>query len=495
MLMAAPILVPLASAVILFLIRRSAWHKLVSLISAASLVVIGGTILATAIGDGPQAAQMGGWAAPYGITLAADTLSGAMVLITGIALFTALMFAVIEVDEATNRLGFHALSHAMAGGVCGAFMTGDIFNLYVWFEVMLISSFGLLVIGGGRRQIDGAMKYVALNLVGTIAFLTGVGLLYGSAGTLNMADLGVKLQGRMDETAVLGAAAMLLFAFGAKAALFPVFFWLPASYHTPAAATSALFSALLTKVGVYSILRVFTLVFAPGDPTISTFLLVAAGFTIALGAVGAAAESELRRIFSFHIVSQIGVMTLGLAIGTELALSGAVFYFFHHIPAMMALILLGGLIGRECGSERLDRLGGLWTAGPWLGVLFLIPMLSLIGVPPLSGFWAKLFMIRASFEAGQMLLGALILIASVLTFFYLGRVFVSAFWQPRPGVEEAALPAVFPHRLLVIPVLLLAGVTVGISLFPDNFYGIANQAAGELSDPLPYLRVVLGDPR
>ncbi|MEO1532748.1 MAG: proton-conducting transporter membrane subunit, partial [Pseudomonadota bacterium] len=167
---------------------------------------------------------------------------------------------------------------------------------------------------------------------------------------------------------------------------------------------------------------------------------------------------------------------------------------FHHIPAMMGLILLGGLIGRECGSERLERLGGLWTAGPWLGILFLIPMLSLIGVPPLSGFWAKFFMIRASFESGDYLFGALILMASVLTFFYLGRVFVSAFWQPRPGVEESAIPACYPHRLLVLPVMLLAAVTLGISLWPDNFFALADSAAGSLLDPTPYLRTVLGGP-
>ncbi|MEM7499377.1 MAG: proton-conducting transporter membrane subunit [Pseudomonadota bacterium] len=494
MLLAAPILLPLGTAIILFLMRRSPAHKVVSVLSAAILVALGGTILAETVANGPISAQMGGWAAPYGITLVADTLSGAMVLIAGIAAFTALMFATVEVDRPTEQLGFHALCHAMIGGVCGAFLTGDLFNLYVWFEVMLISSFGLLVVGGGRRQMDGAMKYVALNLVGTIAFLTGVGLLYGTAGTLNMADLGVKLQGRMDETAVMGAAGMLLFAFAAKAALFPVFFWLPASYHTPAAATSALFSALLTKVGVYSLLRVFTLIFEPGHEVITTVLLIAAGFTIALGAMGAAAEGEMRRIFSFHIVSQIGVMTLGLAIGSELALAGAVFYFFHHIPAMMGLILLGGLIGRECGSERLDRLGGLWTAGPWLGVLFLIPMLSLIGVPPLSGFWAKFFMIRASFEAGYHFLGGLILLASVLTFFYLGRVFVAAFWQPRPGVDADAIPACYPHRLLVVPVLLLAGVTLAISLWPGNFFELATDAAGRLLDPLAYLRTVLGGP-
>ncbi|MEM6422422.1 MAG: proton-conducting transporter membrane subunit, partial [Pseudomonadota bacterium] len=442
--------------------------------------------------DGPQAVQMGGWAAPYGITLAADILSGVMVTIAGIAAFTALVYATVEVAPETEAMGFHALAHAMVGGCCGAFLTGDLFNLYVWFEVMLISSFGLLVVGGGKAQIDGAVKYVSLNLVGTLAFLSGVGLLYGTAGTLNMADLGIKLQGRMGETAILGSAGLLMFAFAAKAALFPVYFWLPASYHTPAVATSALFSALLTKVGVYSLLRVFSLVFEVGNPVISGALFAAAGLSIVVGSLGATAQDEMRRIFSFHIVSQIGVMTLGLAIATPIALAGAIFYFLHHIPAMMGMFLLGGIIARETGSERLSGIGGLWAAGPWLGVLFLVPMLSLIGIPPFSGFWAKFFMVRASVEDGQYLLAGLVLAASVLTFYYMGRLFVAAFWQPWPGPAEDAPAATYPPRRLVFPAMALAAVTLIVSLYAGSIFALAEVAAQGLLDPLPYLRRVLG---
>ncbi|MEL6773250.1 MAG: proton-conducting transporter membrane subunit [Pseudomonadota bacterium] len=490
MLLAAPILLPLATAILCFLLRRYRFHRILSQLSALALIVLGIVILLEAI-EGPVTAQMGGWAAPFGITLAGDVLSGIMVTITGIAAFTALTYATVEVDAATEQLGFHALAQSMVGGVCGAFLTGDLFNLYVWFEVMLISSFGLLVIGGGRAQIDGAVKYVALNLVGTLAFLSGVGLLYGTAGTLNMADLGVKLAGRMDETAVLGAAGLLMFAFAAKAALFPVFFWLPASYHTPAFATSALFSALLTKVGVYALLRVFTLVFEVDNPVVSGALIGAAAITIALGALGAAAQDDIRRVFSFHIVSQIGVMTLGLALATPLALAGAVFYFLHHIPAMMGMFLLGGIVARETGSERLDRIGGLWSAGPWLGVLFLIPMLSLIGIPPLSGFWAKFFMIRASFEDGAFLLGGLILVASLLTFLYLGRVFVAAFWQPYPGPAEEAPAATAPPLQLLLPVMVLAGVTLAISFQAGTLFDLAALSATQLGDSAPYVSQVL----
>jgi len=488
LLIAAPVLLPLATAILCFLLRRRGIHRWVSVGSAGILTLVGVTLM-VGVADGPVSAQMGGWAAPYGITLAADVLAAAMVTIAGLSGFVCLLYATTEIDEATEGLGFHALAQAVLGGVCGAFMTGDLFNLYVWFEVMLIGSFGLLVIGGGRAQIDGAVKYVALNLVGTLAFLTGVGLLYGTTGTLNMADLAVKLQGRLDETAVLGAAGLLIFAFSAKAALFPVFFWLPASYHTPAVATSALFSALLTKVGVYSLLRVFTLVFPAGDPVISPVILAAAAVTVAVGALGAAAQTGMRRIFSFHIVSQIGVMSLGLGLGTPFSIAAAVFYFFHHIPAMMNMFLIGGVISRECGgSERLDRIGGLWTAAPWLGVVFLVPALSLIGVPPLSGFWAKFFIIDAGVRADALLAAGLVLLASVLTFYYFGRLFVAGFWQPREGgAESVALPG-----SVLVPVAVLTAVTLLISLFAGQFYRIATIAAGGLADPTPYLRTVLG---
>ena len=494
MLAAFPILVPMATAVLCYLTRHHPVHRVISLIGAGALLIVGLMLLFEVGAGGPKAAQMGGWAAPFGITLAVDTLSAAMVVIAGLAMLTVLQYASVEVDPETEAQGYHALCHAMATGVCGAFVTGDLFNLYVWFEVMLISSFGLLVIGGQKAQIDGAMKYTALNLVGTIAFLTGVGLLYGTAGTLNMADLAVVLHGRMGETAVLGAAGMLLFAFAAKAALFPVFFWLPASYHTPAVSTSALFSALLTKVGVYSLLRVFTLVFEPGTPAISGVLLFGAALTIVFGSLGAAAQTDMRRIFSYHIVSQIGVMTLGLAIGTPLAIAGAIFYFFHHIPAMMNMFLLGGIVQEECRSEALSKIGGLWVAGPWLGVVFLVPTLSLIGVPPLSGFWAKLLIVRSGIEAEYYVLAALVLMSSVLTFFYFGRLFVEAFWKPRPGVEETAIAPVFPPRAIVAPVLTLAGVTIAISLFAGNFLRRRRARGGRAARSALLSARVLGGP-
>ena len=313
-LLALPIIIPFFTAVIAFLVRTrpaGAWWSvlgsLLTLLAAAALMT-------TVLKEGVVAAQMGDWPAPFGITLVADLLSAVMVVITAITGLAVAVYALADIDAEKERLGYHALFQVLIAGVCGAFLTGDLFNLYVWFEVMLIASFGLLVLGGSRAQIDGGIKYVALNLVSTMMFLTGVGLLYGVTGTLNMADLALTVE-QSDQKGLLTVIAMMfMFAFGVKAAVFPLFFWLPAAYHTPAFSVSAVFAGLLTKVGVYALIRMFTLVFDHDVGFTHTILLWVAGFTMVMGVLGAAAQQDFRKILSFHIVSQIGYMILGLAL-------------------------------------------------------------------------------------------------------------------------------------------------------------------------------------
>ncbi len=310
---------------------------------------------------------MGDWPAPFGITLVADLLSAVMVVITAI---TGLPWRSMRWPISTRgrrTLGYHALFQILLAGVCGAFLTGDLFNLYVWFEVMLIASFGLLVLGGKEEQIDGGIKYVALNLVSTILFLTGIGLLYGMTGTLNMADLALTVDEVENQGLLTVVAMMFMVAFGVKAAVFPLFFWLPAAYHTPAFSVSAVFAGLLTKVGVYALIRMFTLVFDHDIGFTHTILLWVAGFTMVTGVLGAAAQNDFRKILSFHIVSQIGYMILGLALFTPLALVGAVFYLVHHIIVKANLFLIAGVAQRLAGGTELDRIGGLYKSAPLPG--------------------------------------------------------------------------------------------------------------------------------
>jgi multicomponent Na+:H+ antiporter subunit D len=359
----------------------------------------------------------------------------------------------------------------------------------VWFEVILIACFGLMAVGRGRAVLDGTVKYVALNLIATTALLAGVGLLYGTTGALNMADLHLRLAGREGEAAVLAPAALLLFAFAAKAGLFPLFAWLPASYHTPSVTVSALFSALVTKVAVYALFRVFTLILPlTAVPMAQPLLLWVACLTMVVGVLGAAAQNSVRRILSFHIVSQIGYMVLGLALFTPLGIAGGLFYMVHNIVAKTNLFLLGGVAARLCGSEDLARMGGIYAKRPGVAVLFLISALAMAGVPPLSGFWAKYFLVRESLLTGYPLEAALALAVGLLTLYSMTKIWAEGFWKPQPHHEPvAAVPQSMLWPVRVLALLLVVG---GLWIAP--LYAVAMATAGQLLDPSAYVAAVLG---
>jgi multicomponent Na+:H+ antiporter subunit D len=488
MLLFLPLALPFTTAVLTLLAWRTpGLRRAISLAGALALLVSGGAILARVLDTGPFAEQAGGWPAPFGITLVADGLAAAFVALTGLTAVIALVFARADVTAAEEHAGFHPLVHAMLAGISGAFLTGDLFNMYVWFEVMLISTFGLLVIGSGT--LDGAMKYVGLNLIGTVAFITGVGLLYGTTGALNMADLHARLMDRADAP-VLVAAALLVFAFAAKAALAPLHFWLPASYHTPAFTTSALFAALLTKVGVYALLRVFSLVFdTPGTP-IASLLLGLALVSMLIGCLGALVMPSVRRVLGFSITASIGAMVLGLAVGTPLALAAAVLYAGQDVLVKAGLFLGAGAIHRATGSEDLARSGGLWRSQPFVALLILVPALALAGMPPFSGFWPKLMLVRATLEAGEGWLAAAVLVMGLLTLIAMARVWADAVWAAGPAeVTPARLPAA-----MLVPLAVLAVLVVAAGIWAGPLVAFAETVAGQILDPTAYIAAVMGQP-
>jgi multicomponent Na+:H+ antiporter subunit D len=493
--LAFPIIIPFATAVFAFLFRASPVGRWLSVAGTAALLLASAILMVEVLEKGVVAAQMGEWAAPFGITLVADLLSAVMVVITGITGLAVAVYALGDIDEGKERLGYHALFQVLLAGVCGAFLTGDIFNLYVWFEVMLISSFGLLVLGGKKEQLDGGIKYVTLNLISTILFLSGVGLLYGLTGTLNMADLHGAVREVENQGLLLVIAVMFIVAFGVKAALFPLFFWLPASYHTPAFSVSAIFAGLLTKVGVYALIRTFTLIFTTDVAYTHTILLWIAGFTMVTGVLGAAAMNDMRRILSFHIVSQIGYMILGLALYTPLAIVGAVFYLVHHIIVKANLFLVAGVAERIAGSTDLDRIGGLYRYAPFLGFLFLIPAFSLAGFPPLSGFWAKYVLVKASLDIGNYLIAGVALAVGLLTIYSMTKIWGYAFWKPHPAGVAPRLSRLSGHdrAALLIPIASLAALTCVIGFFPEPFVQFAERSAAQLLDPTEYIAAVLGN--
>ncbi|MEM1064027.1 MAG: Na+/H+ antiporter subunit D [Pseudomonadota bacterium] len=492
--LALPLIIPFFAAVIAYLAKDGSAGRWWSLLGSILTLFASIVLMVIVLREGVVAAQMGNWAAPFGITLVADLLSAVMVVITAITGLAVAIYAIADIDEAKEKLGYHALFQVLIAGVQGAFLTGDLFNLYVWFEVMLISSFGLLVLGGSREQIDGGIKYVALNLVSTILFLSGVGLLYGMTGTLNLADLSLAVDEVENKGLLTVVAVMFMIAFGVKAALFPLFFWLPAAYHTPAFSVSAVFAGLLTKVGVYALIRMFTLVFDHDIAFTHEILLWVAALTMVTGVLGAAAQQDFRKILSFHIVSQIGYMILGLAIYTPLAIVGAVFYLVHHIVVKANLFLVAGVAERLTGSTDLRQIGGLYKSSPLLGTLFLIPAFSLAGFPPLSGFWAKYLLVKASLDIEAWFIAFVALAVGLLTIFSMTKIWGEAFWKPHPAGVEPELrgmdrTAAFP---LVLPIALLATLTIIIGLSPEPFVQFAQRSAEQLLNPEAYVRAVLG---
>lgn len=490
-----PLLVPLGSAVAgLLAWRRPSVQRVLSVGGSAGLLAAGLALLAAVDREGLLTAQAGSWPAPFGITLVADLLSAVMVTVAGAMGLAVAVYSLADADVEQESLGYHPLVQVLLLGVCGSLLTGDLFNLYVWFEVMLIASFVLLALGGRREQMEGAIKYVALNLIASAFFLAAVGLLYGVAGTLNLADLARQLRAAPHGGPVPAVAALLFAAFGIKAAVFPLFFWLPASYHTPPVAVTTLFSALLTKVGVYVLVRIFTLVFVREAEAWRTLILAVAGLTMVTGVLGAVAQREVRRLLSFHIVSQIGYLLLGLGLGTPVALAGTVFFLVHVVAAKSALFLVTGIVKRLAGTTELDRLGGLYAGRPLVAGLFLVPALALAGVPPLSGFWAKLALVRAGLAAERYLVVATALAVSLLTLFSMTKVWAAAFWKDRPeaSADEPA-PVEGPARwLLGAPAAVLGLATVALGLGAEPLMRLSVAAAEQLLHPELYIAAVLG---
>lgn len=496
-LLALPLLVPLLTAALGLLVgRHRAARRAVAVGGAVALFAVAAALFAEVDRHGILVAQMGNWPAPFGITLVADRLSALMVLVAASAALAVTVYSLAGIDEGREGHGYYPLLAVMLMGVCGAFLTGDLFNLYVWFEVMLMGSFVLLVLGGEPGQLQGGIKYVTLNLVSSALFLAGVGILYGVVGTLNMADLAVKLGTAPNPGLVTAVGMMFLVAFGVKAALFPLFFWLPAAYPTPPAAVSAVFAGLLTKVGVYSLVRTFTLVFTREPEFTHGLLVVLSALTMLAGALGAIAQTDLRRALAFLHVGQVGYMTLALGFAgltgdpavAVAALAAVVLYIPHHACAITNLFLVSGAVHRVCGTYDLRALGGLYGPRPGLAVLFLVPALALAGVPPLSGFFAKLGVLKAGFGAAQYAATAVALAAGFLTLYVVAKLFAEVFWKESPEPPRAEpLPAA-----LAGPIALLAAVTVALGAFAGPVFDFATRAAAQLLDRDAYIRAVLG---
>lgn len=497
----APVVVPIIAGAILLMVRkRISAQAVVANITLALLLVVTGALLAHVIQVGPTTMTMGRWLPPFGISFSAD-LTGALLAFTATAVALVCgIYAAVDIDTSRLRYGFYPFLLLMMAGVNGAFLTGDIFNLYVWFEVLLISSFGLIVLGSEREQLDGSIKYAFLNFIGTTLFLIATGYLYGALGTLNMADITRRAASMPPDAPIMTIATLYLIAFSMKAAAFPLNFWLPASYHTPRIVVSALFAGLLSKVGVYALLRVMVMIFAEQRTVLADWIGAMAIATMLLGAMGALAQTDIRRLLGFLVVSGIGSMLAGIAIAGDLGLTGSIAYAVHSMLVMAGLYLCIGIIARRAGTFDLRELGGNYAASPWFAAAFLLLAFSVSGLPPLSGFWPKLMLVKGSIAEGAWWLAGAILLTGLLTTLAIIRVWSFAFWRGgaegvRDGAENWKLAPVADGTAWIAYAACgaLVAMTVFIGIYPEPLSRTAFDAASGLSSPAAYIGSVFGE--
>lgn len=500
-LLVAPVALPLLAGAALVLFRRSIGLQsvLANTVLAINLAVCV-ALAARVVQDGAFSMTMGRWLPPFGISFVADLTGVLLVTAAAVVAFACGLFATTDIDGTRSRYGFYPFFLLMIAGVNGAFLTGDVFNLYVWFEVMLIASFGLIVLGSEPRQLDGALKYAFLNLLATNFFLIATGYVYGTFGTLNMADISQQVATAPQEAPVTTIAALYLMAFAMKAAAFPLHFWLPASYHTPKIVVSAVFAGLLTKVGVYALLRIVVMVFAGEREQMALLIGIVAAATMFVGVMGALAQTDIRRLLGYLVISGIGMMMAGIALGGSHALPGAIVYAVHSMVVMAGLYLAVGIVGARAGTFDLRALGGMYAAAPLFAGSFLVMALSVAGLPPLSGFWPKVMLVKGALAPGEWWLAAAILVSALIGTMAIFRVWLYAFWRGGPegtrdGAEAWKIEPLAPSARLAantaVAILLLA--TIGLGLFPETVIAIAGDAGAGLLSNQSYVGAVFGD--
>ncbi|KZE99993.1 MAG: Na+/H+ antiporter subunit D [Rhodococcus sp. (in: high G+C Gram-positive bacteria)] len=513
-----PVLIPLfAAALTLVAGRRPRVQRLITVVALVAVVAVSGALLYLADRDGTSALQVGGWDSPIGISLVVDRLAAMMLVVSSIVLLAVMIYSIgqgiRDGDENQPVSIFLPTYLALTAGICNAFLAGDLFNLYVGFEVLLAASFVLLTLGASADRVRAGVSYVMVSMVSSLIFLVGIALVYGATGTLNLAHIATRLDDIPTGTRT-AIFAVLLVAFGIKAAVFPLSTWLPDSYPTAPAPVTAVFAGLLTKVGVYAIIRAHTLLFPDGS--LDNVLMVCGLLTMLVGIFGSLAQSDIKRLLSFTLVSHIGYMVFGVALSTQSGLSGAIYYVAHHIIVQTTLFLVVGLIERQAGSSSLRRLGGLAAASPVIAILFLVPALNLGGIPPFSGFIGKVALLQAGSAQGSVLAWILVAggtVTSLLTLYVVARVWTKAFWRARADAPEGDLADNSPSALIddssdiqladredvgripafmLIPTAGLVIVGLALTVFAGRIIDISDRAAVDLRDRSVYIDAVRG---
>jgi multicomponent Na+:H+ antiporter subunit D len=489
-LLSLPVLLPLLTGLLCLLLPRPSTLRRV-LVGAvlAGLVGLGGLLVGRVLDDGMLVLRIGGWAVPYGIVLVGDTLATILVTLSAFTALACVLYGFAEqTREAEHPLRLPLILFLLTG-VNLSFLTGDLFNLFVAFEVMLLASYSLLTLEARAENSRQAWPYLVLNLVGSALFIAACGYAYSLFGTMNFAEMSLRADALEGDFRLTLLGAMFLLVFGAKAGLFPLYYWLPRAYPMLPAATGAFFGGMLTKVGVYVLLRIYGTVLPPGLEGLHQLIAWVGAATMFIGVLGAVSRYRVSEILTYHIASQIGYMGLALGLFTKASFAATILFLAHNILVKSSLFLVGGVITRANGTDELARTGGLWRTGPWLGIAFFLLAASLAGLPPMSGFWGKLYIVQAGFESQRWVLGTLAAFAGVLTLMSMLKILLACFWR-----EEPATPVRWDAgaRRMTAVCLFAAALSLGVGFAAGPATRLAAHAADEVMDRAGYAARVLG---
>lgn len=492
-----PILIPIFFAAFTLFARHSlSRQRLFAGLGSHLTLAAAIYLFVTIYNNGALVLRVGGWDQAFGIVFAADLLGSLMVLFASVT--HTLSFWYIRggsFSGEAEKLVTHPLFLLLSAGVNWAFFTGDMFNLFVSFEIILLCSYVLIVHGGEKPQLREGFKFVVLNLVASALFLSSAGLTYAMFGSLNFAELAIRIQQTENTGAVLAIGTMLMFVFATKAAVFPLYFWLPDSYPKAPIGILPYFGGILTKVGVYCLFRMFTLIFEVGfDEWFKPVLLAIGAATMFLGVMGAVGQWTIRRILSVHIISQIGYMIFALGLMTPLAIAAGIFYVLHNMVVKSSLFMIAGVVAVQEGTDKLKEVKGLLVRSPFLALLFVFAAFSLAGIPPLSGFYGKFALAYEGIREGYGFYVGVSIVTGLFTLFSMTKIWNYSFWGKNEEAKSStSTPSPSEPKGLIRATAVLVGATLVLGLGSGFFFSASKKAAESVMNPEIYIRSVLGD--
>ncbi|PBB06824.1 Na+/H+ antiporter subunit D [Salimicrobium humidisoli] len=485
-----PIILPfLAGILVAFFHKNLIASRIFSIIATMLHLALTIFVFLNVQESGSYVLEVGGWEAPFGIVIVADPLSSLLTMTTAVVAAAAVIYAPKSLSRIQEEFYFYSFFFLLIAGVNGAFLTGDLFNLFVFFEVLLMASYGLIVLGNGKAQLRESLKYILINLFSSMLFVTTISFLYSVVGTVNMAQAAERV-GEVEQQGVLTVIGILLFfVFATKAAVFPLYYWLPSSYTVPNAVVSALFGALLTKVGVYSILRTFTLIFNYEVGLTHTLFIYLAMFTMIFGVIGALSTNNVKLIIAYNVIPAVGFMLMGIGIFTETSIAGSIYYLVHDMIIKAVLFLLIGAVTYAAGTSDLKKMGGLIHHYPVLGWMFFLSTLVLAGIPPFSGFIGKLLLLQGGLNQEEILIVIVALISSLGILFSMIRIFIGGFWGAADIME---LPKQKPSLgAMTWPIGILLSLSILLGVGAEMFYPAVSSIADYVMNPELYIESVL----